>query len=236
MSEQAAPATTNEHKTLVGKLAEVMKAVQRIPKRGKNTQQNYTYATEADIADVVRDELANRGIVMIPNVEKWEWREIQGKNGPLSIITVAMQFTFTDGDASITYRMLGEGMDSGDKQTYKAQTGAEKYALLKFFLIPTGDDPEKDEPAEKGKKAAAAKPPEVKPADGPTIGKEKAVLWDSARKLWPNEVDHKARIRALLEKHGVKSTDMLPAGKEGVSAYVNELNEAKRIEGEAKVA
>lgn len=41
--------------------------------------------------------------------------------------------------------MIGEGMDTGDKAIYKAITGAQKYVLMKTFLIPTGDDPELEE-------------------------------------------------------------------------------------------
>jgi hypothetical protein len=37
---------------------------------------------------------------------------------------------------------FAEGADKSDKGSYKAMTGAVKYALLKTFLIPTGDDPE----------------------------------------------------------------------------------------------
>ena len=35
-------------------------------------------------------------------------------------------------------------LEVGDKGVYKAITGAVKYIFMKNFLIPTGDDPEKD--------------------------------------------------------------------------------------------
>lgn len=38
---------------------------------------------------------------------------------------------------------IGEGIDSGDKASYKAATGALKYALRQSFIIETGDDPDK---------------------------------------------------------------------------------------------
>ena len=37
-------------------------------------------------------------------------------------------------------------VDNGDKATFKALTGALKYALVQLCLIPTGDDVEKDSP------------------------------------------------------------------------------------------
>jgi hypothetical protein len=43
---------------------------------------------------------------------------------------------------TLDYPWMGWGVDPGDKGGYKAITGAEKYFLMKTFLIPTGDDPE----------------------------------------------------------------------------------------------
>ena len=55
-----------------------------------------------------------------------------------------MAYTFTDENSpeEITARVAGEGLDVGDKSSYKAMTGALKYALLQSFLLATGDDPE----------------------------------------------------------------------------------------------
>ena len=55
--------------SLIVKLAEVMAAVERIPKRGHNDFHHYDYATEADIAATVRAELASRHIMLIPSIE-----------------------------------------------------------------------------------------------------------------------------------------------------------------------
>jgi hypothetical protein len=46
---------------------------------------------------------------------------------------------------SITTAMEGEGQDPGDKAIYKAVSGTQKYVLLKFFMLASGDDPEADE-------------------------------------------------------------------------------------------
>lgn len=211
--------------TLVGKLAEVMAAVKRIPKRGKNQSQGYAYATEADIADVVREELASRGIVMIPHVKTLSWRTIDGRSGPINVATVLMQFTMTDGGPErITFDILGEGMDSGDKNVYKAQTGAEKYALLKLFLIPTGDDPEadsKDEPKAderpSGRRQRAPEP-DTKPAEtkATTITEQmRRDLWDAIRVQWPDAPDkQKAIIVELCKAHGVEKSQELPLAQQ----------------------
>lgn len=124
-----------------------MKAVKYIQKTGFNKFHKYAYATESDVAERVREELAERNIMMIPSVTNSETREhITAKGNREYIVTVHMEFTFMDGDTgeTISFNTVGEGQDAGDKGSYKAMTGAQKYALMKVFMIPTGDDPEAD--------------------------------------------------------------------------------------------
>lgn len=130
---------------LVKKLAEVMAAVERIPKNGHNNFHNYEYATEADIVTAVRKELSSRHVMLIPAVEAFQ-RDSVGDKGQV-LTTLVMSFTFIDGETgeTITRPWVGAGTDKEDKGAYKAMTGGEKYFLLKTFLMPTGDDPEADE-------------------------------------------------------------------------------------------
>ena len=44
-----------------------------------------------------------------------------------------------------SFDLLGDGSDPDDKGVYKAIAGAQKYALMKTFLVETGDDPERDD-------------------------------------------------------------------------------------------
>lgn len=138
----------SEKKNLVTKLVEVMQSVGYIQKLGWNKNMSYHFVQEADVLEALRKELAGRNVMMIPSVDKVEIREKATKSGGLDLVTSAEVFyTFMDGDSDekITFKMAGQGQDSGDKGIYKAITGATKYALMKTFLIPTGDDPEADE-------------------------------------------------------------------------------------------
>lgn len=147
---QAPPADTKTA-SLVRKLATVMGAVERVAKNGKNTFHGYAYATEADITQAVRAEMATQGVMMIPTVEKVEWTAVEtsgGKKERLCTLHVLFTVLDSDSDSSLRFTIIGQGQDAGDKASYKAMTGATKYALLKLFLIPTGDDPE-DEKAPK---------------------------------------------------------------------------------------
>jgi hypothetical protein len=132
---------------LITKLVEVMKQVKYIQKTGYNSFHKYKYATEADVNERIREELAKLNVLMIPSVKSCTNRIHTTSKGNLeNIITVEMEFTFYDGDSDekLSLTSYGEGQDSGDKGVYKAITGAQKYALMKAFMIPTGDDPEAD--------------------------------------------------------------------------------------------
>ena len=143
-------------KTLVQKLAEVMGEVERVAKRGRNDFHKYDYATESDILSAVREHMAKHSLMLVPSVEDIQWRSD-------SNCLLKVRFTVYDGDPvpklsvstdtvwsqmeALSFIVYGEGQDKGDKATYKAMTGATKYALLKLFKIPTGDDPEHEPPA-----------------------------------------------------------------------------------------
>jgi hypothetical protein len=138
---------TSEQKTLVKKLSEVMKQVKYIEKKGFNKFHSYKYATESDVAEKVREVLAEQNVMLIPNLVQHSMREhVNAKGKTEYIVAVDMEFKFYDGDSGeeLTFNMSGEGQDAGDKGIYKAITGAQKYALMKVFMIPTGDDPEAD--------------------------------------------------------------------------------------------
>jgi len=130
---------------LIGKLAEITNAVERIPKNGYNDFHKYYYALESDIKQVVREELAKRNLILISNEKNRTVANVQAKNGTQQLVTLEIEFTIYDADSdkSIVFTGFGDGQDSGDKAVYKAKTGAIKYALTSLFLIPTGDDPEK---------------------------------------------------------------------------------------------
>ena len=127
---------------LITKLAAIMAAIERIPKRGHNDFHHYDYATEADIVSAIRHELASRHVMLLPAITGTS-REAVGEKGSV-LTTLTMEFTFVDGETgeTITRPWVGAGTDKEDKGAYKAMTGGEKYFLLKTFLIPTGDDPE----------------------------------------------------------------------------------------------
>jgi hypothetical protein len=126
--------------------------------------------------------MSSQALMLVPSVQKTEVEviHVQGK-ADKKIYTLTVEYTLYDGESGeeMKFTILGQGEDSGDKGTYKAMTGATKYALMKLFLIPTGDDPENDTEHRfvPGKQAApsASSPPQPKRA-GPTLPGSSAVI------------------------------------------------------------
>ena len=132
------------------KVAKVMGAVHRIPKNGRNDFHKYDYVTEADLVDTIRPLMAEIGLVLIASQDE---RDDSGE-----VVRIHHTFTFFDADdgSSVEFGVWGEGHDKLDKGSYKAFTGAMKYALMKSFLVSTGDDPELDTRAGRQAEADAA--------------------------------------------------------------------------------
>jgi ERF superfamily len=132
-------------KKLAAKLAEIMKEVGYIQKGGTNSAQGYKYVMASQVADAIREKLADKNIILVP-VGAQVIETGRTPSEKQSLLTLKYTWRFIDGDSgeTIDFESVGSGADSGDKAPYKAATGALKYALLTAFLIPTGDDPEND--------------------------------------------------------------------------------------------
>jgi hypothetical protein len=137
-------------KNLSKKMLQIMSEVGYVQKDGTNTFQNYKYAKESDVAAKVRESLIKHGVFLYTSVTKTGVSEyLNNKGATQFMVSVLVTGTFVDAESGESYTVTypGDGADTGDKGIYKAITGADKYLLMKTFLIETGDDPEKDEPA-----------------------------------------------------------------------------------------
>lgn len=142
------------HASLYKKLATVMGSLKRLPKTGENAHFKYKFATDADVADAVREKLAESGVAFFASMVSEE------REGTRT--TVVFEFTFADSEtgATITSRWVGEAIDGQDKGLSKAATAAEKYFLLKTFMLSTGDsadDPDSGD-ADGGKPKGSQRP------------------------------------------------------------------------------
>jgi len=140
------------------KLVAVRDGISRIPKNGFNEHHNYAYATEADVVEGIRGLLSEQGLSMTIEVTISRYREKEGSKMVVTTVPMVIKITDIDTGYEEVYEWEGSGEDPGDKGLYKAITGGQKYFLMKTFLVPTGDDPERAEatsalPAKENKEA-----------------------------------------------------------------------------------
>jgi hypothetical protein len=128
-----------------GKVAVVSKEATRIPKRGWNDKQKYAYVRAVDVTETMREIIFAAGLAYSYDVID---AVVVGPTptGSQIVTQVTTKHSYVDLDTGYerSFASSGQGADFGDKGTYKAQTGSEKYHLCKMFLLPTGDDPEED--------------------------------------------------------------------------------------------
>ena len=140
-------------KGLVEKLNKVMQELGAVPKEGKNQAQGYNYLAHADLVSKLHPLLIKNGLVMYPSDMQFEstaqaWTTKDGMERRQNRIVAKVCYTVTDGEYEIKVYGIGEGVDPQDKSSYKAQTGAHKYALKGLFCIPDELDAEEATPEE----------------------------------------------------------------------------------------
>ncbi len=171
-----------------------------LEKKGKNTYDNYKYFTEAQYKDVANRILTEAGLELKPTEEDYFTYQVPNSKTPVGRI-VTMKFTLTDIETGFYEESIirGEGLDRGDKAGYKAYTGAIKYYLANTFMVPTGDDPEKETPDASNSKGVTFK------ANGNT---EKQVI-DLMTRMKSLVIDTKSSMEDILKYYGVTTnTDM----------------------------
>lgn len=128
-----------------------------LKKGGTNDFDHYTYFSEAQYKELFTELFSKNKLELKFTELEYGTFEGQGKqsNGRMPKIEFSL-FDVETGFFENTV-ITGEGMDKGDKAGYKAYTGALKYYLANTFMVATGDDAEKESPAENMNKRAARK-------------------------------------------------------------------------------
>lgn len=117
----------------------VMADIDAVGKNQKNKQQGFMYRGIDDVMNALAPALVKNKVFIVPEVTNEERSERTTANGGVlfySRLHVTYRFYTTDG-SSITAKVIGEAMDSGDKATNKAMSVAYKYAAFQVFNIPT---------------------------------------------------------------------------------------------------
>lgn len=128
--------------TLYAKMARVMGKMTRVQKDGVNDFHHYKYATADDVADMIRAAMAEVNLAFFADMVSSE----TVPHGKGTRTTSVFLFTFACGDtgATLTKQWIAIADDTGDKGVNKSATAAEKYFLMKTFIVSTGAERDAD--------------------------------------------------------------------------------------------
>lgn len=148
---------TNIHEALLM----VYEQVGYVEKTGKmDYGSKYSYASESDLIHALRPAIVKAGVLVYPlNIETLDQSDGKGK------VKYTFRFQHAHSDTYIDVPAIGEGVDKGDKASYKAATGAMKYALRQTFVMETGDDPDETSSEEIAKYRQPLTPKPPKPPE-----------------------------------------------------------------------
>jgi hypothetical protein len=182
-------------KNLLQALNKVMAAVGYVQKESKNTFHNYKYASEEDLLTTLRPALVKEGLLLIPSLDGVVAMDEHGNTN------LVMDYTLAHVSGEIwdkPIRVPGCGNDKntkggvGDKGTYKALTGANKYLLFKLFQIATGDDPEKAAPSDDA--PAGTFEPTPRPTNTKKVKAEAPPLPGEEDRFPKSDIDHEVQL------------------------------------------
>lgn len=134
---------------IYGKMIEVMAKVPAIGKDKRNTQQGFNFRSIDQVMNALQNILPSVGVFYLPEVLESSREVRETKSGGKNTFTVLkVKYTFYAADgSSVSAIVQSEGMDSADKSSNKAMSGACKYALFQAFNIATEEmiDPDADD-------------------------------------------------------------------------------------------
>ena len=128
-----------------------MRDIGSVGKDQKNQAQGFKFRGIDQFVNALNPALIKHGVFIAPRCvsEQHELKEVtrgSGKQGVDKHVTILMEYDFfaEDGSKVTIGPIPAEGLDSGDKATNKALSGALKYALIQTFSVPTEDMAEAD--------------------------------------------------------------------------------------------
>ncbi len=158
--EPPPPAAPQNLAPIIKAIHAVMAAVPFIGKTGKNAHAGWAYASEADVLAAIRPAMVANGLVLIPNVIKMEHEQYttaKNNQGTRAFVTVEHTLAHISGAVwpeKVT--AVGCAEDTQDKAVAQAGTSAQKYCLLRLFIVETGQDSDKGNAAHAQPRAAPA--------------------------------------------------------------------------------
>lgn len=191
----------------------------------------YKAVGEIDVLNAVKPIEVKYGVLSFPiDHTVIESKELEKKDNRVDqFIRVKVTYRFINVDNPsefIDTTALGDGVDGGDKASGKAQTYADKYALLKAYKIATGEDPDqeaskeyekpKNDPIKPAAKPATTNPDNAKAPDGELPPFMDVFAVDTDRLAALNEIskllgDDATKVTQWLTRYGTTPETLTPS-------------------------
>lgn len=210
------------------KINAVMKDVEYLSKDDKVSTGgtgSYKAISEEKVTTVVGGALRKHGLVIIP-IEQEHFRNDEvgkdkyGNEKTNRLSTVNVKYKIINIDKPEEFEIIassGTGVDTQDKGVGKAMTYAFKYALLRTFAIPTGEDPDKVSSEEWDSKLNNKKDDTKK---SETNNDEK-ITEAQAKRLFAMAKGNNELVKEVLMKHKYyKSADVKKSEYEAICAEI----------------
>ena len=198
---------TGTPKNIYQRINAVMQEVDYIQKGEKKVAGQYRFCSHDQVTAALHAPMAKHGIACIPTIAEMK------QDGNRTEVKLEVTFINIDSPAdrfSVYY--WGYGIDTSDKGIGKAVSYAFKYALLKTFVLETGDDPDQDQTTKYEPKKEA--PPEVVRMSPVQVKVLNQALGD--------DIPLAKKIMGFLKQLGCLSFEQAPAEKfEGLLKYIN---------------
>lgn len=153
MADKAEKRTRSKPNKLALKLVTIMGEMEKLQKKGKNSQQGYTFISHEQIVNELKPLFVKHKVMIIPTVIDHSLQQYgtTKAGAPVTQSKVTVQYTIIDAENpsdTIVSNWVGEGTDGSDKATNKSVTAAGKYYLMKLFNIAEEDPDEKGDPSD----------------------------------------------------------------------------------------
>lgn len=127
------------------KIPKIIKDIEAVKKKKSEEQGygtvSYAYRRIDDFMNALNPLLGENGVTLVPEVLEVKRSVIEtSKGGKMNTVEIKAKYTLFATDGSFIQGVtIGEGFDSGDKASGKAQSNALKYFIMPTFMVPTDD-------------------------------------------------------------------------------------------------
>lgn len=145
----------NASNKVLAALHSLMSEIGAIGKTNTNSFQNYKFRSVAQAMSALQPLLIKHNLIIQPFYDTIQLHEQE--KGYTATCVLNLTFHHVEDGSTLSYRIPGQGADSGDKALGKAMAMAFKYAVFQGMAVPEdGVDSEFSEPEVKTKPKTAA--------------------------------------------------------------------------------